>query len=89
MWMWACRWEVSANKVGMEMREAVPTTGMRMGEAVPATKIKTRWDRGMLDRPFGEQVVVKVVVGWAGWKQEAHNSRLDSRSIPIPGTSTR
>lgn len=77
MCVWACYYEVSGTKVGtgtgetppsmgMGMGGAVPNTGMGMGEAVANTGMGSKWYGGMLDRPFGEQVVVKFIVGWAG-----------------------
>ena len=52
---------------GRGMREAVPTMGVGMGQAVPTTGMGSKWDGRMLDRPSGQQVVVKFIVGWAGW----------------------
>ena len=52
---------------GEGMGETVPKMAMGMGEAVPATGIGGKWNGGMLDRPFGEQVDVTLIVRWAGW----------------------
>ena len=42
---------------------AVPVTGMIVGEAVPATGKGSKWNGRMLDRPFGEQVGIGIIVG--------------------------
>ena len=45
------------------MGKAVPTIGMGMEEAVPTTEMGNKWDEGMLDRSFGEQVIGAFTVG--------------------------
>ena len=57
---------------------------MWMGEAVPTMGMGSKWDGGMLGRPFEEQMVVKFIVGWAGLEWGAPISRWDSRPIPMP-----
>ena len=70
------------------MGEAVPTMVMGLGEAVPTTGMGSKWDGRILDRQFGEQVVIKFIVRWVGWEWGAPNSLWDSWPIPITVPST-